>query len=848
MPSRLLIAAAICLIGIGASADDRPGRALDYRVAPVSADAGGVYAYSQGDWGVLHLQLVNRDDEPVELLCTTYFDHEPTLQYGRRVWMPAHSRLHTWHPIRVPLLDDRDQSTLPFHTQVTLQHGGREVLFEDEVGKVQSGSQLRLLRERYTTGLIGPMQEEPEGMVSPFDVVMTGRLDQQLPRRLTLLGDRNLPADESGLQTLDQLVIADDRMLEDPAAMGAIRRWLYDGGNLWVMLDQVDPALLSVLLGDESGCSVVDTVTLTSLQFTGGPDGRDVGTHEAEYERPLKLVRVILDDEQVPVLVNGWPAAFWKNCGAGRLMVTTLETTGWVRPRQENDPRSAGGQSLPTPYVPVPPFRELMGEFFLVTNEAPPVAETLEPYVREYVGYQVPSRGLVAGLLACFVCTVGGVGFWLMRIGRLERLAVIGPTAAIITAAALMLVGRQQRQAVPPTTAVLQLVRPVPGTDDVLISGTAGLYSPDAEETELAGTAGGWIQPDLSGTAGTIRRMIWTDLDRWQWENLPAPPALQTARLQAFVQTGERLTARAEFGPEGISGHFQMPGSTVPEDAVLVTSSGRIGVNLLGESRFEARSDAVLESEQYLQAGLLSDEQVRRSRLLKQILDQRRRASRTLDPTVYFWSQPWETGLQFRSQSQQVGAALVAVPLELRRPPAGTVVSLPSPLLTYREAIGPEGQLPTGLYDYRSGAWTRKSTPATAWLRVQVPQVLLPVAVETARITIRMSGPVGRLDLAVGRDAASAPLKTWIDPVGTVSLELDASDLNDLDENGGLLLRVAAGDPERPELTQPDPDGTGKISYWRIDSFDVQLQALVLPQEPETPSTLDLPAASDSSN
>ncbi|MEW4527422.1 hypothetical protein [Maioricimonas sp. JC845] len=796
----------------------------------MSADAGGVYVYSPGEWGVLHLHLVNREEEPVEILCTSYFDHEPTLQYGRRVWLPPRSRLRTWHPIRVPELDNPDQATLPFHTQVTLQDGTRDVLLKDEIGKVQSSGDLRLFRERYTTGLVAPVSSEADEKVPPFDLVMIGRLDQQLPRRLTMLGDRVLPADDSGLATFDQLIIADDRMLDDAAAMGTIRRWLYSGGNLWIMLDRVDPELLSVLLGDESGCSVVDTVTLTDVTIENGPAGRDVGTHHAEYEEPLEFVRVILDDEQVPLEVNGWPAAFWKDCGAGRLLVTTLESPGWVRPRQQNARRS-GDDSTAMPYEPVPPFRELMAEFFLVTNEAQPTTEALDSYVREYVGYEVPSRGLVAGLLAGFVCLFGGVGFWLMRVGRLELLAIVGPVAAVITATTLMGIGRQQRQTVPPTTAILQLVQPVPGTDDVLVSGAAGLYHPASSQTELGGTSGGWIEPELEGTGGTIRRMIWSDLDQWQWENLPAAPALQTARLQVALEQSGRLAARAGFGPDGLTGRLETPEAVVPEDAVLVTSGGRIGVNLLGENRFEIPSTAVLETDQFLQDGLLSDEQVRRGHVLNDILDRGRRSSLALDPVLYFWSKPWETGLQFGSEGNRVGAALVAVPLELQRPPAGTHVSLPSPLLVYRERIGPDGHLPTGLYDYRSGEWTAKSAPAIAWLRVDVPEELLPVSAESGRIIVRVSGPVGRLELAVARDTEPVPLKTWIDPVGTVALDLDASDLSGLAATGSLMLRVSGGDPDRPELTNPDPDGTGKVSYWQIDSLDVQLEAVVQPRE-----------------
>ena len=61
------------------------GRAGDVTVRASSA---GTNAYVSGKWGVLRLNLTNPTLQSVEVLAATYFEDEPTLQYGRRVWMP----------------------------------------------------------------------------------------------------------------------------------------------------------------------------------------------------------------------------------------------------------------------------------------------------------------------------------------------------------------------------------------------------------------------------------------------------------------------------------------------------------------------------------------------------------------------------------------------------------------------------------------------------------------------------------------------------------------------------------------------------------------------------------------
>ncbi len=813
------------------SADDSEEAGIEYRIAQIAAGSGGVYTYTANQWGLLRVVLTNHRDHPVDLLCMTYFDNERTLQFGRRIWLPAQCQITTWHPIHLPEFNGGgDQPRIPFHTLVSEVGDSDNEFVRDEVGKLQYAGELRIARHQPIAGFIQHhgLEAEPPGVgIEPSELVGTARMDFQSPRQVSRFGDRLLPPSQMGFAPLHQLVIADDRMLGDASALAAIRQWLYSGGRLWIMLDRVDPELLSALLGDESGCHVVDTVTLNELHISGDSEH---GVYDAEFEQPLKLVRVIVDEEDVPILVNGWPAAFTKQCGQGQLIVTTLESAAWVRRKSVEEMNAGQGEQSAWPFASIPAFQELMGPYFGQMPEASTVSETLEPIVRDYIGYSIPSRWLVMGLLAATIALLAVSGIWLWKAEHLERLTFVVPGITIAAAAVLILIGRQNRQAVPPTTAVIQIVRSLPGTDDVRISGNAGLYSTDSDVAVLEGENGGWVFPELAGTEGTIRRLIWSDLERWEWEGLPQAPGLRAAEFQTSLQTQQRLSAHAAFGPSGVSGTLATPDNLEPQDAVLVTEAGRIGVRLNANGAFTAASDEVLGSDEYLAAGLMSDDQARRSGILAELLQQRE-FGRVSEPTLYFWTAPWDAGFRFDENAQHSGSALVAVPLEFARPEVGTQVSLPAPLLPYRAAIGPDGHLPAGLFDNRDLLWLAKPSPATGWIRCEIPQVLLPVEIESARIIVRVTGPVGKLELSVSRDNQIVPLQTWIDPVGTLTLDLDGSQLPALDDAGYVYLRVAGGDSDRPELYEPDPE-SGKLNYWRIDSLTMELQVVVVEQEP----------------
>jgi hypothetical protein len=202
-------------------------------------------------------------------------------------------------------------------------------------------------------------------------------------------------------------------------------------------------------------------------------------------------------------------------------------------------------------------------------------------------------------------------------------------------------------------------------------------------------------------------------------------------------------------------------------------------------------------------------------------------------PLLVFWANRRNSGFQFDEGRRLLGASLVAVPLVLERPSAGTQVRIPAPFLPYRTTFQPDGAW-SSLWDHRHQEWQERNRPASTWLRIQLPAELLPIELTLARIIVQVSGPVGRFEISAlrhrGEREASEPgkpdvvsVKTWHDPVGTLAVEISDRELLQTSADGGIMLGVAAGDPDRPELTVSQ----GKANYWKIEHLAIEIDGMV---------------------
>ena len=800
----------------------------------VRTSSGGVHAYSPGKWGALHVNLVNNRDVPRELLCATYFDGAPTLQYGRRVWLPPRSQLRTSQPILIPVMSPDQGKSLNFRSLVLDTTTSDEVLLRDDAGHLLHDGAILITHQSSITGLIDDRSDDIEKQSNEtFDLAVACRINEGLSRQVALPANFLLAHDEYSLQALDHLVLASSRLADDAGAVASVRRWLFGGGSLWVMLDRTDPRILELLLGDRFNGHMVDRVGLTTVRINKvATDGSKPPVEVTDYEIPVDFVRVAVQDIEAAYEVEGWPAAFWMKCGNGRMLVTTLGARGWSTPSGGVSARApvartgaptARNDSAPFHLRVTTPMSNLTTDFLAARLPELLPSTSLEKQVGEYIGYSIPPRGVILGTLAGMLFVLAALGAWMSARGAIEHLGWIGPVLAIVVSAVLLQIGRSNRHSIADTTASLQLVQPIPGTDDVQSHGAVAVYHREGSQEPIRAIHGGRLIPDMTGRDGSVRRMVWSDLDSWSWEHLPQSAGQQNAAFAVASVSVPRIEARATFTAEGLQGRvFGVPKLA---DAILATRDGRMGVTLKDDGVFLVRSEDVFGREQFLGADLLADEQDRRRRTLEKLLSSKQRRDYPQHPLLLAWTDRPNADFHFGDQLGARGSSLVAIPLVLDRPQTGDTFVIPAPWLSYRNTNAPDGTPPSAMWNYNLKEWQERAVPSSAWLRFQVPRELLPLFARRAQVVIQVAGPVGRLELLGKSYGAAQTIQTITDPVGRLVFDITDPGLLEITEAGELVLGLNAGDASRPELTHTQGDRDAKVNYWRIESLGLQLWA-----------------------
>jgi hypothetical protein len=216
------------------------------------------------------------------------------------------------------------------------------------------------------------------------------------------------------------------------------------------------------------------------------------------------------------------------------------------------------------------------------------------------------------------------------------------------------------------------------------------------------------------------------------------------------------------------------------------------------------------------------------------VLRQLRREDWTGPPLVLLWTDDRISDFQFDEGRRLLGAALLAIPLVLDRPPAGTPVRIPAPLLEYRNTFQPSGEPSSPVWDYPRKEWHEYARAASVWLKFQLPRELLPLELTSGRMEIHVTGPLGRLEVfglrrqpgddrpgAVGGQAVS--IDRWDQPVGTRSIPLTDPGVLSIGPDGTLVLGLAVRGPEKKPESDPQAEFDEKPSYWRIEELSLEL-------------------------
>ncbi|NLF71604.1 MAG: hypothetical protein GX575_21440 [Candidatus Anammoximicrobium sp.] len=804
------------------SASQASESAAPIRFSQLGAPA-GLNQYMPQTWGVVAVSVVNTEEQPVDVLAAFGFSRDPDIQFARRIWLPPQAVRRTWVPVQPPRLPP-GRDALTCYGMLIDERSGAEVVLRAGGAEVQHTSLLRVNRDRLVTGaLMGDEALDSDEPDYAYEALIALRTARGYGRGLALIDDRNLPPLREVFDGLDQLVLWNDRFASDGAILSALRSWLNGGGELWIMLDRVDFAGVERLLGETFTCHLVNRVALDQavIQSVVAPPLAAPAASES-YEQPLDFVRVIVTGMEVTHTVQGWPAAFWRDVGRGRVVFTTVGGRAWIR--AATAPRPPRETNRTAAYEPTREFDELP----LFQERQPPLAspDVFCAYLSQRIGYRIASRGPVGAILGLFCVGLLVAGVVLARRRRLEHLAWLAPGLGLLAAVPLAGLGMRSQRAVPATVGEAQFVEVADGAGQFTATGLLACYDPVPAAGVTGVSQGGVVQPDEVSSAGTTRRMVWTDLDQWHWERLRPATGLRMASFQSSRDLPERLEVRGTFTAEGFAARWTGKTLSLTDPVIVVPGQSCLAVRADG-SRLLAGPQNVLAPGRYVEGRWLSDEQHRRQAVMEKMLQPRPGQLREITrPLLLGWSEAVNLGFQFSRSQERFGTALWALPLRIDRPRGGTRVVIPAPFLSFSAGIRATDESRSPLYDRRAGVWIASQKPTETWLRFQVPDSVLPFRIQTARLTVQVTAPSRRVQIVRRVGERTVPLRQVDNPIGQIQVTLQDATLPDLDPAGRLLLGI---------LVDPIADGVGEAltSVWKIDTVQVEVAGTVLPAQGE---------------
>jgi hypothetical protein len=368
--------------------------------------------------------------------------------------------------------------------------------------------------------------------------------------------------------------------------------------------------------------------------------------------------------------------------------------------------------------------------------------------------------------------------------------------------------------------AVAQLAEADPDVDEFRVTGLMAFYQPDASKPRLGAERGGVFALDMEGLAGTTRRMTWTDLDQWHWENMSLPSGVRAASFRYATTTDRPIRARATFGPEGLTGTVESGPLGSLEDAILTTGWSRnLAVRLSAGGRFVARLDDVLAPGQFIQGTMVSQRQQWTQQMVRHLLEDPAAARRfQAAPALLARAAPMETRLGFLEDVERLGGALATIPLEIERPGRKSRVVIPSCFLPYRSVDLPDGLSLSAAYSNPDGAWLGPLVaPTRAVLRFQCPAQVLPLRCQVVKLTVAIHAPSRTMTIQGIEDGKAVSLARVDSPIGTKQFTIDRAGVLKLDRDGGLLLGIKVDEVQAGTGTEATARG------WKIDEVQLEL-------------------------
>jgi len=787
----------------------------DVRVISLGSST-GVRTLSPGRWGQVGITIINESSEPASVRATVHLKTDPNLRFGREVWVPGRSKRTASIPVHLPA-DALGKGSFEVQGQV---------LSGATISAAQSGGSLLRIAPIGTTAFIDDELQESEPQLAQVpdlgrQAVLAMLADNNLFPALMTITDRLLPTTIEGWDSVRHVVVAGKRLKVEIAAAAALRQWVSEGGTMWLQMNRCDAETLSAIFGSTIEMVEVDRVPLTSVAVHRADLAEQ--SLSVEYEEPVELIRAQIRGGRVLHDVNGWPVAVLFKYGNGSVLLTLLDAAGWIRQRGQEDLVS-NDPLWHTDYVPREPLSDLSRLIYGEKSDQTIDRELIANYVSDRIGYRIPPRWTVLSILSFFCIAILVCGLVLTARQRLEHLSWLAALAAVLATTLLIVIGRSHRGEVPPTIANFEFLNVSPQTGNYTASGGLAIFQPDQVRADFKST-GTRIDPQLPELSGEIREMIWTDGSDWQWNETRLPPGVMMLWSDSAGTLPLPVRAQASLGPLGLEGVFTSHGlhlladdayepepDSLDDGLILFPNSAPLAANLqLGGEFLSGEQDRLPEG-QFTNRALLDDEQRRRQHLLDRWMTERRQQGTITQPTLLAWSKHATKNVTSEQPVQRIGTTLVAIPLEIGRPPVGTRVSIPSAMIRQQAVKGQSGA--SAAFNNRTESWTFPSTTTTqARIRFQMPQSALPLRLESATLVLDCHIPSRALEVFAVQGDQRVRVGSYMNASGSIETTISDPKWLELDSEGGLSLDISVGD------TSSESEGSMAVqSGWSLRS------------------------------
>lgn len=786
----------------------------------------------RGRYMIVRCRVVNEQEQRDAVTLVVTVTGRPGEQFARKVEIePKRGRTVD---IPIPVSEDFLDTAIEISCTLRLERDGREVLIEREGEAIEQKLRFPVDTSNCVTGTLlnrPPRQyqdwEWPKlDAYVTYDWVVATRVIAGHQRVTVDLESYPLPNDLVDWDSMDNIVIADERLFHNYAAVMAFKNWLMSGGRAWIMLDYIDPKLLNSILGPDQYLNLIDRTEITEAvldsptAFNQSDRNKKLSTLNS-----VKLVKIEQRGGEVTHTVDGWPAAIWMPIGEGEILFTTLGAEAWIRPST----LAPGKDDLTRSNFELEPWVGPLGDrFHQARVRMLPKTPALQ-YPVSKIGFRVLSRGVIAGVLSAFCLGLVAVGVYLHRRQRTEWIGWIGPTLALIVGCALALGAGLLRSDVPEGWHRIQ-VASTDGTGATLLTEQSAVYRAGPTTYPLEIETDAMLDPQVGVSVRDFRKTQ-ENVDRQTIASEAWPTGIWRMEAQAAT-LGSVGYATASWSKEGYV--LRLPEKLDNlEDMILAQPRAPRTIVVKGKepNSYLVTAKTTLPPNEFADsAGLVDEKFFRRAEVLTQVLSPKGGESRPKSLQLMGWHDILPGGLAWKEKdvlNPGSGDALYRLPVVALAPAVNTEVTIPPALIRWDAVATDVGK--AGAFMRTSGEWAGPFTNSMVTaVKAEIPEELKPIRSQRVSVSARVRA-AGRDVVFFAKTAQGRKeLGKFFSPQQVITLEIEDSEiLNALNDDTLQFIIEVSG------LKEKKDDGSGFVQAvpWQIEYLWMTVEGVANFQE-----------------